>query len=131
MIDKTSLRRSLVRRMESLLASADDTIRKLKVNHDEFPDPFDQAALEVSKNIELSCRLKDWDLLLDIKETILRIDHGLFGMCDHCGRQISPKRLRVAPMSRLCVDCQEKMENRKKKIRHVNRESRSIAYNHA
>lgn len=131
MIDKTSLRRSLVRRMESLLASADDTIRKLKVNHDKFPDPFDQAALEVSKNIELSCRLKDWDLLLDIKETILRIDHGLFGMCDHCGRQISPKRLRVAPMSRLCVDCQEKMENRKKKIRHVNRESRSIAYNHA
>lgn len=131
MIDKTSLRRSLVRRMESLLVSADDTIRKLKVNDDKFPDPFDQAALEVSKNIELRCRLKDWDLLLDIKETILRIDRGLFGMCDHCGRQISQKRLRVAPMSRLCVDCQEKIENRKNKIRHTNQESRSVAYNHA
>ena len=114
------IRNFLVRKMEDLLSSADHTIKKLKITDDKFADPFDQAAIEASKNIELNCRSKEWNLLLDIKETILRIDHGLYGICDHCGRQISQKRLRAAPMSKLCIECQEKMESEQNKTRRGN-----------
>jgi len=125
------IRNSLVKKMDLLLASADNTIKKMKITEDKYPDPFDQAALESSKNIELSCRIKDLNLLLDIKETILRIDHGLFGICDHCGRPISPKRLRVAPMSKLCVECQGEMETRKNRTRRVNQIAGRLLYDHA
>ena len=125
------VRNFLVGKMQELLASADNTIQKLKITDDKFADPFDQAAVEASKNVELNYRSKEWNLLLDIKETILRIDHGLYGICDHCGRPISQKRLQVAPMSKLCVECQEKIETRQNKMRKRNREVGRVSYNHA
>ncbi len=124
------VRDALISKMKELLASADNTIRKLKINDDKFADPCDRAVEESSKDIELNCRSKEWNLLLDIKETILRIDHGLYGICDHCGCPISQKRLRVAPMSKLCVDCQEKIET-KEKIKRRHSRINGISYNNA
>ena len=126
-----SIHHFLVQKMENLRTSADHTIFKLKKNDDKFADPFDQAAVETIKTVELNCRDKEWHLLLDIKETILRIDRGLFGICDHCGRAISPKRLMVTPMSKLCVICQEEIESHCTKPKHRRRYADGIFYNHA
>ena len=125
------IRNFLVQKMKVLHKSANDTIFKLKMNEDKFADPVDQAAVETSKDIELNCRDKEWHLLLDIKETIMRIDSGLFGICDHCGRPISQKRLIAEPMSKLCVTCQQKMEDQHNIQKHKNRYSGRVSYNHA
>jgi DnaK suppressor protein len=111
------IRNFLVKKMEALNESANDTRFKLKKSDDKFADPTDQATVETIKDIEINHRDKEWYLLLDIKETILRIDHGLFGICDHCGRPISQKRLMAAPMSKLCVMCQEITESRNDKTK--------------
>ena len=129
--DKTAyIRNFLVRKMEDLQKSADHTILKLKINNDKYADPFDQAAVEASKDVEINCRNKEWHLLLDIKETILRIDSGLFGICDHCGRPISQKRLKAAPKSKLCVTCQEEIESRHNKQKHRRQYAGRISYSH-
>lgn len=122
------IRNLLVNKMEDLRASAKDTISKLKISENKFADPFDQAAVEVSKDVELNCRDKEWHLLLDIKETIMRIDSGLFGICDHCGRPISQKRLMAAPMSKLCVVCQEEIESRHNRQKHKRQYVGRISY---
>ncbi len=122
------IRNLLVQKMEDLRKSADHTMIKLKKNDDKFADPFDQAAIEASKDIELNCLDKEWHLLLDIKETILRIDYGLFGICDHCGRPISQKRLKAAPMSKLCVMCQDEIESRHNKQKHRRQYVGRISY---
>ncbi|GAB6268203.1 MAG: hypothetical protein STSR0002_09440 [Smithella sp.] len=129
--NKTSqIRNYLVQKMEALRTSANDTIIKLKISDDKFADPFDQAAVEASKEVDLNCLDKDWHLLLDIKETIMRIDSGLFGICDHCGCQISQKRLKAAPMSKLCVMCQEEVESRHNKQKHRLQYAGRISYSH-
>jgi DnaK suppressor protein len=125
------IRNVLVQKMEALRTSADHTILILKINDDKFADPFDQAAVDSSKTVELNCRDKKWHLLLDIKETILRIDCGLFGICDHCGRPIPQKRLMAAPMSKLCVMCQEEIEAQHIKSKHKRQYASGISYNHA
>jgi DnaK suppressor protein len=61
----------------------------------------------------------------------MRIDHGLFGICDHCGRPISQKRLMAAPMSKLCVLCQEEIESQHNKPKHKRQYQDRILYNHA
>jgi DnaK suppressor protein len=114
--------------MEDLRTSAKDTIIKLKISDAKFADPFDQAAVEASKDVELNCLDKEWHLMLDIKETIMRIDSGLFGICDHCGRPISQKRLMAAPMSKLCVMCQEEIESRHNKQKHRRQYVGRISY---
>ena len=100
----------MVQRMDALRQSVDSTMCTLKIMDEKFADPFDQAVIETSNSVELKCRTNDWHALLEVKETILRIDRGLHGMCDLCGRQISQKRLRAAPMSKLCLECQEEKE---------------------
>jgi DnaK suppressor protein len=113
-----SIRDALVKKMEELWSNADNTISKMKNAEGSYADPFDQAAVESNKFVELACRDRERELMLDIKETIIRIDRGLFGICDHCGRTIHEKRLRIEPMSRLCTECQEEKEvNHKRKNR--------------
>ncbi len=128
---KEYIRSFLIKKMEALRTSADQTVLKLKINGDKFADPFDQAAAETSKAVEINCRDKEWHLLLDIKETILRIDCGLFGICDHCGQRISQKRLMAAPMSKLCVVCQEEIETRHNKFKQKRQYAGRISYSHA
>jgi DnaK suppressor protein len=130
-IKTVQIRNFLVQKMEDLRTSADHTILKLKKSDDKFADPFDQATVEISNDIELNCRDKEWHLLLDIKETIMRIDSGLFGICDHCGRPISQKRLMAAPMSKLCVMCQEEIESRHNKQKHRRQYVGRVSYSHA
>lgn len=109
------IRNTLVKKMEELWANADNTLSEMKKAEGCLADPFDQAATESNKFVELTCRDRERELMLDIKETILRIDRGLFGVCDHCGRMIHEKRLRIEPMSKLCMACQEEKEIRHKK----------------
>jgi DnaK suppressor protein len=125
------IRHVMVQKMRSLRESADNTIAKLKNAEGKFADPIDQAAAETSKAVEINCRDKEWHLLLDIKETILRIDRELYGICDHCGQTISPKRLMAEPMSKLCVICQEEIEARHNKSKHKRQYAGGISYSHA
>ncbi len=124
-----SIRNDLVQKMEELWSNANNTISKMKDADGNFADPFDQAAIDSNKFVELAFRDRERELMLDIKETILRIDRGLFGICDHCGRTIHEKRLRIEPMSRLCTECQEEEEISNKQ-RNRQWSMKGISYNH-
>lgn len=125
-----SIRNALVGKMEALWSIADDTIAKMKNTDGKYADPFDQAAIESNKFVELACRDRERQLITDIQETIMRIDRGLFGICDSCGKTICEKRLLIEPMSRMCTACQEKREiNNKQKYRRSGLSD--ISYNHA
>lgn len=41
-----------------------------------------------------------------------RIDHGTYGTCVRCGREIPPQRLQLVPEALLCVPCAEKKSGR-------------------
>ncbi|HUA61750.1 MAG TPA: TraR/DksA family transcriptional regulator [Verrucomicrobiae bacterium] len=49
----------------------------------------------------------DMKLLREISDALLRIDHGIYGVCMECEEPISPKRLDAVPWARYCVKCQE------------------------
>ncbi len=48
-----------------------------------------------------STTLKEIDRALD------RVARGKYGVCESCGEEISPARLRAIPWARFCVNCQE------------------------
>jgi DnaK suppressor protein len=125
-----SVRYILVQKLEDLFSIAENSISNMKNADGQFADPFDQAAMETNKFVELACRDRDRQLMLDIKETIMRIDRGLFGICDHCGKAISEKRLLLAPMSKMCMPCQKIMETNTKQKR-GRLPMPGISYNHA
>jgi DnaK suppressor protein len=104
------VRGDLVRKMEELRGTLSRTALRMKDGSDRMADVIDQAAAEYDQTVELMIRGRDSEQIRDIHETILRIDQGRFGVCERCGRAISPKRLLLAPMSRLCTVCKQKLE---------------------
>lgn len=124
------IRSILVKKMEDLLSVANNAIAKMKNADGKFADPFDQAAIETNKFVELACHDRERQSILDIKETIMRIDRGLFGICDHCGRAIPLKRLMLAPLSKMCMPCQKMQETRGKQ-KGGRLSIQGISYNHA
>ncbi|TNC90765.1 MAG: conjugal transfer protein TraR [Thalassolituus sp.] len=44
---------------------------------------------------------------LQIRQTLTRMDKGLYGICSGCGEAITPARLAAIPYTSHCVDCAE------------------------
>jgi RNA polymerase-binding protein DksA len=45
-----------------------------------------------------------------IKQAIVRIDNGQYGICQVCGEPISKERLEAVPYSNMCIQCASKAE---------------------
>lgn len=105
-----NVRCQLVLQMEYLQDAACRTAVRIKDEPGNLADVIDQAAAEHDRSVELTIRGRECQQLREIREAIQRIDLGQFGICIRCGREISPKRLLRAPISRLCVSCKAKME---------------------
>lgn len=52
-----------------------------------------------------------------LNDAMRRIQDGIFGICEMCGDLISDQRLEILPYATLCIDCKEKMEEKKRKQR--------------
>ena len=40
-----------------------------------------------------------------VERALQKLDEGIYGVCDACGGEIDPRRLRAAPESTVCVSC--------------------------
>ena len=79
----------------------------------EHKDPMDE--------VELTARLSEKQRLaqiqnrtqqsvLEIQAAMRRIKLGRFGTCEECGMEIELERLKVQPMTTLCIHCKTKQE---------------------
>jgi DnaK suppressor protein len=105
----------LVDEMKTLLNEADKTVTEMNADSSNFPDPTDRATQESDRNFELRIRDRERKLLNKIRAAIERIDNGEFGICEECGEEISEARLKVRPVTTLCINC--KMEEEEKERR--------------
>ena len=74
-------------------------------------DEIDQANELIEKEMGFLMSSNMINNLKEVQEALERINKKEYGKCQHCGAEISPKRLEVLPFARFCVPCQETMEN--------------------
>jgi len=76
-------------------------------NSDDFADRANN-----SYNRETMFALSDVErrMVIQIDESLMRIQKGTFGICTHCGCMIGRPRLEAVPWAKFCIDCQEKEE---------------------
>lgn len=108
-------RNVLMEEMKALLSEAGKTVTEMTSDSSNFPDPNDRATQESDRNFELRIRDRERKLINKIKEALNRIDMGEFGICEECGDEIGEARLKVRPVTTLCINC--KMEAEKKEKR--------------
>ncbi len=75
-------------------------------------DEIDQANELIEKEMGSLMSSNNRANLKEVEEALQRITANNYGQCQHCGTEISLKRLELLPFARFCVPCQEKLENR-------------------
>ncbi len=74
--------------------------------------PFGKREEEATEALELEKRLaleKDIrDKLVEVEQSLAKIDEGSYGKCDVCGKDIEPGRLEALPQANLCLSCKAK-----------------------
>ncbi len=68
---------------------------------------------EQAKSLALRRHLEG--MLTEIDRAIVRAEHGMYGICERCGKVISEERLKVKPSATLCIDC-AKLQVRNMKV---------------
>ena len=48
--------------------------------------------------------------LVEVDHAVSRIEHGTYGLCEACGREIDAERLRARPAARFCLEDQREAE---------------------
>lgn len=83
----------------------------------EIGDIYDQASEERDRELDLLLSDRERGKLQQIDDAFARLQEGTYGMCEECGEPINPKRLRIVPFTRTCVDCQTDKEHEERRQR--------------
>jgi DnaK suppressor protein len=73
-------------------------------NHmaDDASEAFEQAK-------ELALRQNAQKLLSQVQDALERFEQGTYGVCERCGAEIDPARLKALPYVSLCLRCQQRL----------------------
>jgi DnaK suppressor protein len=93
-----------------LLGEAQRTAGGMSASETLFADPADRATLEGDQNLTLRIRDRERKLIGKIDEALGRLNDGSFGLCEECGGHISVDRLKVRPVTTLCIQCKAEQE---------------------
>lgn len=110
----TEFKNLLQAQMDDLLQDAGKTVSEMTEEKTNFPDPTDRASLESDRNFELRIRDRERKLINKIREAIERIEDGSFGLCNSCEEPIGVERLRVRPVTTLCIECKTEEERQER-----------------
>ena len=66
------------------------------------------AAFDQARDLALRGNLEE--MLKQVKGALVRVANGSYGVCERCGQQIDPARLKALPHASYCLDCQRRLE---------------------
>jgi len=76
--------------------------------YDDHQADLGTSTFERAKDLTVHEALAN--LMKQVDSALLRIEKGVYGICDMCGSPISPERLEAIPYTSLCIACQESLE---------------------
>jgi len=110
-LDLPAVRARLLAKKGEILALYRNDLRSGQESNDSpTEDIVDRANNAYSRELNFSISDAERARVLEIDEALSRIESGAYGRCAHCGQPISGPRLQAVPWAKLCVQCQELLE---------------------
>lgn len=78
---------------------AESDLNVPEADWNERADQMENYSENAAINNELELQLRE------VEEALVRIDNGVFGVCERCGSSIEEARLYANPSSRTCTNC--------------------------
>lgn len=83
-------------------------------DYPQYGDSMEDNAIEVADyttNLSLERRLEDE--LAKVETSLGKMEEGVYGVCESCGKNIEAEILKISPESTLCVTCKRAMNGDK------------------
>lgn len=102
------IRKQLTARHDEVL----NRLEKISLDRRHVNQPlnadFEEQAIELENDQVLDAL--DGQIRAELKQiekTLARIDEGMYGECEDCGKPIAAKRMEALPYTTRCIDCEE------------------------
>jgi len=107
----TSERGNLVKQQEELEEDSFEGTQSDLTGEVGLDEDFaDAGTATFDRERDLSIRNNIRDLIDQIDRAVRRIDEGVYGTCERCGRPIDAARVKALPHASLCLDCKRREE---------------------
>ena len=107
-----SFREILTERRAALLEQAAKTLKESCADAQQKGGDFaDIASVESNRALKLRLCDREQKLLAKIGESLVKIEKGVYGICEGCGGDIGVERLEARPVATLCIDCKQDQES--------------------
>ncbi|HEV2439775.1 MAG TPA: TraR/DksA C4-type zinc finger protein [bacterium] len=108
MDERRRLRQELSEMEQHQIKTEEKPVADVSGSYDD--DLVDVATETFEREKGLALESSVQGMLQMVEDALRRGRSGTYGVCDGCGRQIDPSRLRVIPYARLCIKCKEREE---------------------
>ena len=108
--EKKEYFKKFLTQMLSEVLKDDWQINGTNIPNDKFPDPSDRATAESELSFIHRMQERNRGLIRKIEDALERIENGTYGICEECEEEISESRLKVRPVTTLCIECKRKQE---------------------
>ncbi len=96
----------LLKKRDEILASTRSEPEALSASV-QSPDEVEFAVRTVEQDVTVVTANLRSQMLKEIERALARCAGGTYGVCETCGEEINPNRLKAIPWARNCVACQE------------------------
>jgi len=112
--DLNQIKKILTQQLAELLGGADCSLEGVEESNDNLSDVLDRAANIAERNFSHHLCSREKLLIRKIERSLQDIENGTYGLCEHCGGDITVKRLKARPTARYCIDCKTRLETRER-----------------
>jgi len=102
---KVSYKSVLLKKRQELLASIRSEPEALSIMR--TPDEVEFAVKTAEQDVSAVTADLRSQTLREIEGALARVSRGSYGICESCGEEIPPARLKAIPWARRCVTCEE------------------------
>lgn len=98
--------------LKTNLREAEEELAQLEVDLGEKPDfglGTGNAGTQ-SWEMNLTRREQTLNQIDKLRHALERVNEGVYGTCENCGKTINPERLTILPTATLCTDCAQQRE---------------------
>ena len=100
------LKKKLTRLREELEGRNERTHHHIYEREERVSADFSEQSQELeNQELVLTLDQEGKAELRLVDDALARIREGTFGICRHCGKEVSEDRLGAVPQTRYCIDC--------------------------
>jgi DnaK suppressor protein len=109
-IDIDQFKKTLSQRFVSYATNSNSVMAHVSESRDSIPDFLDLATLQSEMEFTFTRLAREHVNKNSTLKALLKIERGVYGLCEECGEQIPLSRLKAIPDTSYCIACQTEIE---------------------